>query len=67
MEYEASSYFGEGFDLCKKQLSLHFPDIDDMQIDPNLVDGDEDAKVNEDEIVQNAILPTTQNLYNVGL
>ena len=37
VEKEDSSYFGEGFELCKKQVSLRFPDIDieDMHIDPD--------------------------------
>ena len=59
MEEEASLYFDEGFDLCKKQLSLHFLDLDieDMKIDPNLPAGDDDAEVDEDgTVVQNASL-----------
>ena len=56
--------------MCKKQISLRFPDlnIEDMQIDPNLVDGDEDAEVNEDETtVHDATLLTAQNPPNVIL
>ena len=35
-----SSYFGEGFDECKKQINLLFldHDINDLKIDPDLVD-----------------------------
>ena len=48
---EASRYYGEGFDLCKKQIKLRFPDldIDNMEIDPNLAEeGDGDGKVDGD-------------------
>ncbi|GFY97471.1 hypothetical protein Acr_12g0000120 [Actinidia rufa] len=40
----ASSYFGETFDQCKKQINLLFSDLDvnDRQMDPYLVDGDEE-------------------------
>ena len=39
-----------------------------LQIDPDLADGDEDAKVAEDgTVVQDATLPTNQSLPNVGL
>ena len=59
VEKEASSYFGEGFDQCKKQLKLRFLDldIDDLMINSYLVDGDED-EVDEDKVVvQDATLP----------
>ncbi|GFZ01026.1 hypothetical protein Acr_14g0006610 [Actinidia rufa] len=44
VEGAASSYFGEGFDLCKKQIGILHPnlDIQDLQIDPDLVDEDEE-------------------------
>ncbi|GFY97474.1 hypothetical protein Acr_12g0000150 [Actinidia rufa] len=40
----ASSYFGETSDQCKKQINLLFSDLDvnDRQMDPNLIDGDEE-------------------------
>ena len=43
MEWATSSYFGEGFELCKKQIGILHPnlDIQDLQIDPDLVDEDE--------------------------
>ena len=47
----------------QKQLSLHFLNlnIEDMQIDPDLANGDVDAEVNEDEIVvQDTTLLTNQ-------
>ncbi|GFZ03468.1 hypothetical protein Acr_16g0000920 [Actinidia rufa] len=59
MEEEASSYFGEGFNKYKKQLNLLVPnlDIDDQQIDPDLVDGDEDEVDEGKVVVQNTTLP----------
>ena len=46
VEKTASSYFGEGFDLCKKQIGLLHPnlDIQDLQINPNLVEEDKDKE-----------------------
>ena len=67
---EASSYFNKGFHSCKKQLRLRFPtlDIDDMQINHDLTDGDEDVEVDEGgPVAQDATLPIDQNLSNTGL
>ncbi|GFZ21560.1 hypothetical protein Acr_29g0007220 [Actinidia rufa] len=46
LEKAASTYFGEGFDLCKKQIRLLHPylDIQDLQIDPELVEDDEEKE-----------------------
>ena len=40
VEKATSSYFDESFDLCKKKIGLFQPnlDIQDLQIDPNLVE-----------------------------
>ncbi|GFZ03453.1 hypothetical protein Acr_16g0000770 [Actinidia rufa] len=58
---EVSTYYYEGFDLCKKQIKLGFPniDIDDMQVDLDLAEeGDEDAVVDRDETaVQDQVSP----------
>ncbi|GFZ05323.1 hypothetical protein Acr_17g0008950 [Actinidia rufa] len=55
VEGAASSYFDEGFDLCKKQINILHLDLDvhDLQIDPNLVDKDEE----EEKDVPDANLP----------
>ena len=44
MEGAVSLYFGEGFNLCKKQIGVLHPnlDIQDLQINPDLVDEDEE-------------------------
>ncbi|GFZ04407.1 hypothetical protein Acr_16g0010310 [Actinidia rufa] len=57
VEGAASSHFGEGFFLCKKQINLLYPDLDinDLQSDPNLVNEDEDEE--EGKVVQDATLP----------
>ncbi|GFZ03506.1 hypothetical protein Acr_16g0001300 [Actinidia rufa] len=63
VEEEVASYFGEGFDLCKKHVSLCFPDLDneDIQINPDCADGDGDAEVDEDgTAMQDATLPINQ-------
>ena len=46
MEGAASLYFGEGFNLCKKKIGILHPklDIEDLQINPDLVDEDEEEK-----------------------
>ncbi|GFY91662.1 hypothetical protein Acr_08g0000580 [Actinidia rufa] len=46
MEKAASLYFGEGFDLCKKQIGFFYPnlDIQDLPIDPDLVKEDEEEE-----------------------
>ena len=51
------SYFGERFDLCKKQINLLHPDLDinDLQIDPGLVEGNEDEEEGKD--VHDTTLP----------
>ena len=48
VEGVVSSYLGEGFDLCKKKISILHPDLDilDIQIDPDLVDEDEEEEKN---------------------
>ena len=48
VEQATSKYFGEGFDLCKKKISILHPDLDilDIQIDPDLVDEDEEEEKN---------------------
>ena len=55
LEWAASSYFDEGFDLCKKQINILYPNLDihDHYIDPNLVDEDEE----EEKDVPDANLP----------
>ena len=53
MEQPASRYFGEGFDLCKKQIGRLHPEIDiqDMEIDHELAQEEEDEeKGNQDNI-----------------
>ena len=49
VEKLASSYFGEGFNLCKKQIGLLHPnlDIQDLQINPKLAEEDEEEKEEE--------------------
>ncbi|GFS30442.1 hypothetical protein Acr_00g0011920 [Actinidia rufa] len=49
VEEAVSSYFGEGFDVCNKQIGTLHPnlDIQDLQINPNLVDEDEENEKNE--------------------
>ena len=44
MEGAISSQFGKGFDLCKKQIGILHPNLDikDLQINPNLVEEEED-------------------------
>ncbi|GFZ12888.1 hypothetical protein Acr_23g0012730 [Actinidia rufa] len=52
---KASRFYGEGFELCKKQIKLHFPDLDndDMKIDPNLdEDGASDDDMDGDDILE---------------
>ena len=51
-------YFGEDFDQCKKHINLLFPYLDnnDLQINPDLVDGDEDDEEDRKD-VQDATLP----------
>ncbi|GFY97721.1 hypothetical protein Acr_12g0002620 [Actinidia rufa] len=46
VEGAASTYFGKGFDLCKKQIGLLHPslDIQDLQIDLDLVEEDEEEE-----------------------
>ena len=55
MEKATSSYFGESFDLCKKQIGLLHPnlDIQDLQIDPDLVE--EDVEEKKDELDTNPL------------
>ena len=50
---EASRIYGEGFDLCEKQITLHFPDldIDDMEIDPDLAEEIDEGEVDGDAIL----------------
>ena len=51
-------YFGEDFDQCKKHINLLFPYLNnnDLQINPDLVDGDEDDEEDRKD-VQDATLP----------
>ena len=55
VEGATSSYFSEGFDLCKKYINILHPDLDihDLKIDPDLVDKDEE----EEKDVPDANLP----------
>ncbi|GFS30488.1 hypothetical protein Acr_00g0012170 [Actinidia rufa] len=57
---EASRSHGEGFDLCKKQIKLHFPDfsIDNIEIDPDLAkERDGDGTVDSDETLVKDPIP----------
>ena len=58
---EASKFYGEGYDLCKKQIKLCFfdHDIDDMKIDPDLAE-----EVDEGEVDSDAILAEDPSLVN---
>ena len=51
VEQEASKYFGEGFDLCKKHISLLYPklNIPDIQINPELFNEEEMEEKEEKE------------------
>ncbi|XP_057496282.1 uncharacterized protein LOC130781195 [Actinidia eriantha] len=66
---EASRYYGEGFDLCKKQIKLRFPDldIDNMEIDPNLAEeGDDDGKVDGDATLVEDPIPLGNQTFLGG-
>ncbi|GFZ05189.1 hypothetical protein Acr_17g0007610 [Actinidia rufa] len=50
VEQEASRYFGEGFDLCKKQINCLHPNlnIQDMGIDAELAEEEEEEEEKEE-------------------
>ncbi|GFZ02208.1 hypothetical protein Acr_15g0008160 [Actinidia rufa] len=48
---EVSRFYGEGFDLCKKQIKLYFSNLD-IEIDPALAEGGAgDDNVDNDDIL----------------
>ena len=52
VERANSLYFGEGFDLCKKQISILHLDLDihDQHINPDLVDEYEEEEKNMPDV-----------------
>ena len=54
VENAASKYFGEGFDFCKRQLAVHYPnlsiDLDAMDMDHELLEKEEREAEEKEEV-----------------